>query len=492
MASVTSREWRLGEANEASALVVNEARSVRDVYVAPRWVKVAVGVTSLVTVSGWFVAGQVFASNFNDNPAIAIGTNLAAGVLGRVTFKIILTPFADQKIYHYTTRYDHVIFQSLSILQQALKNTMQQRQIWFPVIFFHSGFEISGYVIFKSSETKGGQAEFSSFIEERPLLEGDTWGSREGVLASMKPFLVKTVALAAFGTAMAVLGHSQQSFTVWRLGWISGGMGLGMLPAQQLFVQLNRHRESLMRNLSSNLGPTARKVLALTVNLMPVLANVGICTAVAVSINAPSAAMHMDVVAAAVNLSAGAALACLDVAAQDRFQHPKTVAGRYASDQSIWSRCWEDIKRRPGDYVGIGLALAAEGGLLVSNVLDPSPGSTMDATIILATTVGTLALGYLVEALCPPSKNAYLNELNFRATRSLHLFNAVYLTFLTDFFLGHLSEREFTAMWFVYGALMGMYLKPNFDADPESWDGPSTTYLAEAGVTADGYVKKTL
>lgn len=488
---MASADYRLSEANEVSFLVVNSVPSQDRPYFVPTWTKVAIGVTSFVTVAGWFTAGLKFADQFNNNPAIAMGSSLAAGLLGRVTLKIILSPYTDRKSYHYTTRYDHVIFQSLSFIQQALKQTIDLKEVWFPIIFFHAGFQISGYVIFKATET--GQREFSSFIEERPLsLDGNTWGSQDGVLASIKPFLVKTVALSVCGAAMAALGHHYQSFPVWRLGFIAGGMGLGMLPAQQLFMQRHRHQESFMGTLRSHLGPAARDLLALTVNLLPVIGTVVICTGVGVTINDPSATLRMDRVAATVNLFAGAALSFLDVAAQDNFQHPKTVADRRAFDKPILQRCWEDIKRRPGDYLCIGAALGLEAVLLGSNILDPSPGSTMDATIILATTAATLAFSYLVESFCPPSLNPRLNQVNFRFTRSLHLVNTVYLTFLTDYFLGRLSPGEFVAMWYIYGALMGLYLKPNFDVDPDSWDAPSTTYLAEAGVTANGYVRKIL
>ncbi|MCE5316265.1 MAG: hypothetical protein LLG04_02745 [Parachlamydia sp.] len=485
------RNWRLAEPGDSSPLVEPAPQLEHSEVFVPTWAKVAIGVSSFVTGAGWYVVGQVFASQFNANPAIAMGANLAAGVLGRVTLKIICTPYLDQKVYHFTTRYDHVIFQNLSIFQQALKNTVHERQAWFPVIFFHAGYVISGYIIFKATETKGNQPEYQGFIEERPLLEGDTWGSPDGMLASLKPFLVKSVAFAVSGAAMSVIGHSVQSFTVWRLGWVAGGIGLGLIPAQQLIMQLHRHRESFMRTLTSHLSPKARNMLALAVSLMPAIGTVGVCVCMGISINARSA-VRMDAVAAVVNLSAGFALSFLDVAAQDRYQHPTSVADRQASEKTICMRCWEDLKRRSGDYVGIGLTLVSGGVLLVSNVLDPSPGSTMDATIIVTTTVGTAALAYLVESTCPPSKNPYLNQINFRATRSLHIVNAVYLIFLTNYFLGRLSAGEFTAMWAVYGVLMGLFIKPNFDQDPNSWEGPSTTYLAETGVTADGYVEHTI
>lgn len=489
-------DWRLREAQDSDVFVVNDlpSQSAARNGTVPNWFKVAAGVTSAVTIAGWFIAGQEFANQFNDNRAITLGSCLAAGVLGKVAQKIILPASLDQKIYHYTARYDHVIFQSLSLIQQALPQTLPQRQIWFPAIFFHAGYVISGYIIFKSGETKGNQPEFQGFIEERRLLEGDTVGSREGLFKSLKPFIFKTGVLAVSGVAMAVIGRTvANSFTVWRLGWVTGGIGMGMIPAQQMIMQLNRHRENYLRTLTSSMGSSARSLLALAVSLMPAVGNVGVCTALAVSINAPSAALRMDFVAAVVNLSAGVAISFLDVASQDRFQHPKSVSDRNAAQKPIWTRCWEDIKRRPGDYVAMGASLGLEGAFIAANVIDPSPGSTMDASIILITTAATLAFSYLVEATCTPSENSLLNQVNFLFTRrSIHIINSVYLIFLTNYFLDRLSAGEFTTMWVIYGVLMGLFLKPNFDENPDDWAAPSTTFLAEVGVTGSGFVQSKL
>ncbi|MCE5316270.1 MAG: hypothetical protein LLG04_02770, partial [Parachlamydia sp.] len=354
--------------SEQSPLIASVQKTVNEEFV-PKWAKVAILVTSATMFTCWFTTGLAYAEQFNANPVIALGADLAAGALVRVTQKIIIPTRIDQKIYRYTTRYDHVIFQSLSMFQQAVKQTTDMRQVWFPAIFCHAGYIISGYIIFRLTGTQGGQFDFQTVIEERPLLEGNTWGSPDGVFASLKPFLVKSVALGVSGVAMAFIGYSKQSFTVWRLGWVASGIGLGMIPAQQATMLINRRGESVMRYLNSNLAPAAKRLLGIAGSLMPVLINMGICTAMAVTINAPSAGLRMDVVAAVANITSGVALSFLDVGAQDRFQHPRVHPGVVAIRPA---RCWENIKRRRGDYVCLGLTVAGEGVLLVSNLLYPS------------------------------------------------------------------------------------------------------------------------
>lgn len=500
--SIKADPYRDYESTERTRLTLNHPDSkpptLPRASLTPTWVRIAAGVGGVATLTFFVVASQVWKGDLNDNPAINVAVCGAAGTLARVTVKVVCSDHLDASIAQFLTGFGFHIFQAFNLVEAACeyacvqkypagsseldKCLLTQRQIWFPLIFTFGAYPIADLVVRKLTATQATEPNNSSQIEMRPLPIGDTNGS-------IWPFVIRGALWSAVGVGTAIASGFGKNYTIWRIGLVATGVGIG-LPFSQLVYKFLREVKSEYLDSGTRDGtPLSQKVLTIFGDLAQAVGKMGVSAVCAGILLIPEASQNvLDDVSwkpllkmIGLNILAGLPAALIDVAKQHAFQHPRTINGGSFKD-----RFFQAIKSK--EMAGTVLVIGGLAGWIWYNNRVPTPGSVPAACILLGGTTASLGITSIIRAVCPAGQNKWRNFAHFRGAFSTHLVGLGFMVMTSNYYFDLISPDDNGSYYVLMGLtawLLGNTLTELFQDNRDI----NFLLLLVLGMTITGYAK---